>query len=84
MQGKLLEKDKLIAELEAKKIIMDKKNEKIEIKRDNMEEAMQDITNELCQMCVVVFKQSRGEKYVVVAVVMSWLIFVIVLIVSTL
>ena len=36
---------------------------------------MKGMTNELCQMCAAVFKHSRGEKYPVVIVVMSWLIF---------
>ena len=57
---------------------------KLKIKRDNLEEVMQDMINELCQMCVVVFKHSRREKYVVVAVVMSWLIFFIVVMVNNL
>ena len=47
MQGKLFEKDKVIAELEAKKKILDKKVKKLKIKRDNLEEAMQDMANEL-------------------------------------
>ena len=47
LQGKLFEKDKVIAELEAKKKILDKKVKKLKIKRDNLEEAMQDMTNEL-------------------------------------
>ena len=44
---------------------------KLKIKRNNKEEAMQDMANELCQMHATLFKHSRGEKYVVVAVVMS-------------
>ena len=84
LQGKQFEKDKVIVDLEAEKIILDKKVKKLKIKRDNLEEAMQDMTNELCQMRVAVFKHSRGEKYAVVAVVMSWLIFSIVVMVSNL
>ena len=37
----------MIAELEAEKIILGKKVKKLKIKRDNLEEAMQDMTNEL-------------------------------------
>ena len=44
---------------------------KLKIKRDNLEEAMQDMTTELCQMHAAVFKHSRGEKYAIVVVVMS-------------
>ena len=57
---------------------------KLKIKIDNLEEAMQDMTNELYQMRVVVIKHSRREKSIVVAVVMSWLIFSIVVMVSNL
>ena len=84
MQEKLFEKEKVIAELEVEKRTLDKKVNKLKIKRDNLEETMQDMTNELFQMHVAVFKHSRGEKYVVVAIVMSWLIFSIVVMVSNL
>ena len=84
LQGKLFENEKVIAELEAEKIILDKKVKKLKIKRDNLEEAMQDMTNELCHMRAVVINYLRREKYVVVAVVMSWLIFVIVVMVRNL
>ena len=84
LQGKLFDKDKVIDELEAKKIMLDKKVKKLKIKRDDLEEAMQDMTNELCQMHAVVIKHSRGEKHDVVVVVMSWLIFSIVVMVSNL
>ena len=57
---------------------------KLKIKRENLDEAMQDMTNDLCQMRATVIKHSRGEKYVVVVVVMSWLIFSIVIMVSNL
>ena len=84
LQGKLFKNDKVIAKLEPEKIILDKKVKKLKIKKDNLEEAMQDMTNELCQMHAAVINHSRGGKYVVVAVVMSWLIFVIVVMVINL
>ena len=70
----------MIIELEVEKIILDKKVKNLKIKRDNLEEAMQDMTNVLYQIRVVVIKHSRGKKFVVIAVVMSWLIFVIVVV----
>ena len=70
----------MITELEAEKIILDKKVKNLKIKRDNPEEAMQDMTNVLYQIRAVVIKHSRGKKFVVIAVVMSWLIFVIVVV----
>ena len=69
----------MIAELESKKKILDNKVKKLKIKRDN-----QDMTNELCQMRAVVFKYSRGEKYDVVEVIISWIIFSIVVMVRNL
>ena len=83
-KGSYFEKDKVITELEAKNIILDKKVKKLKIKRDNLEEVMQDMTNELCQMHAALIKHSRGEKYAVVAIVMSWLIFSIVVMVRNL
>ena len=44
----LLEKDKVITELEVENRILDNIEKKLKIKRDNLEEAMQDMTNELC------------------------------------
>ena len=81
MQGKLLENEQIIAKLEAKNKIFDEKVKKLKIKRDILEEAMQDMRNELYQLRGSVCKYARGEKYALVAVLMSWLIFVIVAIV---
>ena len=78
LQGKLLEKDKMIVELEAEKKIVDNKVKKLKIKINNQEETMQDMTNKLYQIRAPVFMYSRGEKYVVVAFITSRLIFSIV------
>ena len=37
--------------------------------------------NESCQLCGAMYKYARGEKYALIAFVMSWLIFVIVVMV---
>ena len=71
LQGKLLEKEKVIVELEVEKKILDEKVKKLKIKRDNLEEALQEMINELCQLHATMFKYERGEKYVALAVVMS-------------
>ena len=47
------------------------------MKRDLLNEAMEDMRNELYQLCGLVCKYARGEKYPLVSVFMSWLIFVI-------
>ena len=71
LQENMLEKDTVIAKLEADKKIFDEKVKKLKIKRDNLEDTMQDMSNELCQLRAAVFKYARGEKYVALAVVMS-------------
>ena len=47
LQRKLLQKDKVITELEAEKKILDNKVKKLKIKIDNQEETMLDMTNKL-------------------------------------
>ena len=79
--GKLLEKERVIAQLEAKKKILEEKIKKLKMKRDMMQEAMQDMRNELCQLRGAMCKYARREKYALIAFVMSWLIFAIVVMV---
>ena len=47
MQGKLLEKDKIVADLEVEKKMLDEKV-KVKIKRDILEAAIEDMRIELC------------------------------------
>ena len=51
------------------------------MKRDTLQEAMQDMRNESCQLRGAMCKYARGEKYALIAFVMSWLIFAIVVMV---
>ena len=71
IQGKLLENEKIIAELEVEKKILGEKVKKLKMKKHIMEEAMKDKRNELCQLYVALCKYARGEKYAQLAVVMS-------------
>ena len=48
LEGKLLEKGIVIAQLEAEKKILEEKIKKLKMKRDILQEAMQDMRNELC------------------------------------
>lgn len=50
----------------------EEKVKKLKLKKHIREEAMQDKRNELCQLCGVMSKHVRGEKYFAVAVDMSW------------
>ena len=52
------------------------------MKKHIMEEAMQDMRNELFRLRGAVCKYARGQKYALNAVVMSWLIFAIVVMVK--
>ena len=50
LQGKVLENEQIIAELEAKKKILGEKVKKLEMKRDVLDEAMEDMRNELYRL----------------------------------
>ena len=54
---------------------------KLIIKRDILQEAMEDMRNELCQLRGAMCKYEKGEKYALIAFVLSWLIFAIVVMV---
>ena len=84
LQVNILENEKDIIELEAKKKILDANVKKLKMKRDKLEHAMQGMSNELCQLHPEVFKYAKGDKYVVLTLVMSWLIFAIVVMVRNL
>ena len=81
MEGKLLEKETVIAHLEEEKKILEEKIKMLKLKRDILREAMEDMRNELCQLRGVMCKYKRGEKYALIAFVLSWLIFSIVVMV---
>ena len=50
LQGKVLENEKIIVEWEAEKKILGEKVKKLKMKRDILEEAMEDMKNELYQL----------------------------------
>ena len=83
LKGKLLEKEIVIVQLEAEKKILEEKKKKLKMKRDILQEAMQDMRNESCRLCGAMCKYARGEKYALIAFVMSWLIFTIVVMVRS-
>ena len=64
-----------IDQIEAEKKILEEKIKKLKMKRDILQEAMQDMRNESFQLCGAMCKYGRGEKYALIAFVMSWLIF---------
>ena len=69
--SKLLENERVTVELEAYKKIFDEKVKKLTMKIDNIEDVIQDMSNELWQQRTIVFKYARGEKFVALTVVMS-------------
>ena len=48
-----------------------KKIKKLKMKIDILQEVMQDMRNKLCQLCGAMCKYERGEKYALIAFVMS-------------
>ena len=71
MEGKLIDKERVIAHLEAEKKILEEKIKKLKMKRDILQVAMQDISNESRQLCGALCKYARWEKYALIAFVMS-------------
>ena len=71
LEGKLLDKERVIAQLEAEKKILEEKIKKFKMKRDILQEAMQYMRNESCQIHSAMCKYARGEKYALIAFVMS-------------
>ena len=71
LEGKLLEKETVIAQLEAEKKILEEKITKLKMKRDILQEAMEGMRNELCQLRGAMCKYERGEKYALIAFVLS-------------
>ena len=69
--SKLLENERVTVKLEAYKKIFDEKVKKLTMKIDNIEDVIQDMSNELWQLRTTVFKYARGEKFVALTVVMS-------------
>ena len=66
----MLENEKIIAELEVKKKILGEKVKKLKMKKHIMDEVMEDMRNELCQLHGALCKYAREEKYAQLAVVM--------------
>ena len=81
LEGKLLEKETAIAQLEVEKNLLEEKIKKLIMKGNILQQAMQDKRNELCQLHGAMCKYERGEKYAQITFVMSWLIFSIVVMV---
>ena len=61
--------------MEEVKKILEEKIKKLKMKRGKLQKAMQDTRNESCQLRGAMCKYGRGEKYALIAFVMSWLIF---------
>ena len=69
LEGKLIDKERVIAHLEAEKKILEEKIKKLKMKRDILQVAMQDISNESRQLRGALCKYARGEKYALIAFV---------------
>ena len=63
IQGNLLENEKITVELEAKKKKLGEKVKKLKMNKHIMNEAMEDMKNELCQLHGALCKYAIGEEY---------------------
>uniref|UniRef100_A0A803NBA8 GRF-type domain-containing protein n=1 Tax=Chenopodium quinoa TaxID=63459 RepID=A0A803NBA8_CHEQI len=77
-QMKLLEKDTLLLEMEVEQKIRDEKIKKLQLKKQNLEEELKDMKNEVFQMKSEIMNRSRNERNLYMALFVSWIVFVVV------
>ncbi|XP_056690827.1 uncharacterized protein [Spinacia oleracea] len=75
LQLKIFEANTTIAEMEYDKKLMEEKIKKLQTKKDNMEEDVQEMKNELCQMRIELMKSPRNERNCTMALYFSWVFF---------
>uniref|UniRef100_A0A803M6I6 GRF-type domain-containing protein n=1 Tax=Chenopodium quinoa TaxID=63459 RepID=A0A803M6I6_CHEQI len=79
LQYHVLEKETRICELEYKQQCKDDKIKRLQLKKDNLEEDVQEMKNEVYAMHVEMMNCSRNEKNLSMALVFSWIFFAVVL-----
>ncbi|XP_056688228.1 uncharacterized protein [Spinacia oleracea] len=75
LQLQILEANTTIAQMEYEKKLMEEKIKKLQTKKDNLEEDVQEMKNELCQMRIEMMKSSRNERNGTMALYFSWFFF---------
>uniref|UniRef100_A0A803MSR0 Transmembrane protein n=1 Tax=Chenopodium quinoa TaxID=63459 RepID=A0A803MSR0_CHEQI len=79
LQYHVLEKETRICELEYEKQCKDDKIKRLQSKKDNLEEDVQEMKNEVYAMRVEMKNCSRNEKNLSMALVFSWIFLSVVL-----
>ncbi|KAL2924860.1 DNA topoisomerase 3-alpha [Bienertia sinuspersici] len=76
---KILEKETIIHEMEAELKTKDEKIKKLQLNKENLEEDVQEMKFEVSCTRIELIKSARNEKNLMIALVLSWLFFVIIL-----
>uniref|UniRef100_A0A803MAN1 Uncharacterized protein n=1 Tax=Chenopodium quinoa TaxID=63459 RepID=A0A803MAN1_CHEQI len=79
LQYHVLEKETRICELEYELQCRDDKIKILQLKKDNLEEDVQEMKNEVYAMWVEMMKCSRNKNNISMALVFSWIFFAVVL-----
>ncbi|XP_056684884.1 uncharacterized protein [Spinacia oleracea] len=79
LQFQVLEKDTTISELEYDKKLLEEKLKKVQLKKDNLEEDIHEMKNEVCELRIEVMRAIRNEKNYSMALMYSCLLFAFVL-----
>ncbi|XP_057252109.1 uncharacterized protein LOC130592046 [Beta vulgaris subsp. vulgaris] len=77
LQMKLLEQYIIIGEFELQFKTVEEKLQKLKLKKEKMEEAMHSMSDEMLKMRFESLKTAKGENYAVIALGLSWVLFVI-------
>uniref|UniRef100_A0A803LC25 Uncharacterized protein n=1 Tax=Chenopodium quinoa TaxID=63459 RepID=A0A803LC25_CHEQI len=64
--------------MEVEQKIRDEKIKKLQLKKQNLEEELKDMKNEVFQMKSEIMNCSRNERNLYMALFVSWIVFVVV------
>ncbi|KAL2930585.1 Adenylosuccinate synthetase [Bienertia sinuspersici] len=76
---KILEKETTTHEMEVELKMKDEKIEKLQLKKENLKEDVQEIKFEVSCTRIEFMKSARNEENLVIVLVLSWPLFVIIL-----
>ncbi|XP_021767562.1 uncharacterized protein LOC110731963 [Chenopodium quinoa] len=75
----LFEKETTIAELEIHKKMLEDKVKRVQLKKENLEEDLQELKGETSQLRIELMKSARNERNFSLALILSWVLFGIVI-----
>uniref|UniRef100_A0A803LVE6 GRF-type domain-containing protein n=1 Tax=Chenopodium quinoa TaxID=63459 RepID=A0A803LVE6_CHEQI len=79
LRFQLFEKETTITELEMHKQMLEDKVKRVQLKKENLEEDVQELKGEVSQMRIELMKSARNERNFSLALVLSWVLFGIVI-----